>query len=119
MPQLTTNGRGTWIAAWRSKENISGIVGTDYDLFCSRSVDLGLTWSEPTLLNSNGVADSEDDYGPQLTTNGQGVWIAVWGSFSNDLEDLRWVLFLARSEDQGRTWSEPAYLRTKGSHDRT
>ena len=40
----------------------------------------GVTISPPVVLNTNAAADSGHDSFPQATTDGQGHWVAVWGS---------------------------------------
>ncbi|MBI4559051.1 MAG: carboxypeptidase regulatory-like domain-containing protein [Candidatus Hydrogenedentes bacterium] len=111
-PQLTANGAGTWIAVWESEDSLSGTIGTDYDILYARSTDNGLNWTPPTHLNTNAGSDTRGDWTPQLTTDGNGTWIAVW--FSADSLSLTGgvdsdVLY-ARSGDLGLTWTTPALL---------
>ncbi|MDH5307345.1 MAG: hypothetical protein OEW02_09180, partial [Myxococcales bacterium] len=47
------------------------------DILESRSAD-GVSWSAPAPLNSYAAGDSRGDYAPQLTTDGAGIWVAVW-----------------------------------------
>jgi hypothetical protein len=112
---LVNSGTGTWMAAWR----VLGGMGNDADLYFSRSVDAGLTWSPPASLNTTAATDSHSDDSARLATNGQGVWIAVWwaqnafgGSIGTDMD----ILF-ARSLDDGVTWSSPAILNTNAATD--
>jgi lipid-binding SYLF domain-containing protein len=78
VPQLTTDGRGTWVAVWHSEDSLGGTIGTDWDILVARSTDDGVTWTAPAALNTNAGGDAADDTIPQLTTDGEGAWVAVW-----------------------------------------
>jgi Neuraminidase (sialidase) len=79
-PQLTTDGQGTWIAVWQSDDALDGAIGADVDILYARSTNGGATWSAPAPLNANAADDGEGDSFPQLTTDGEGNWVAVWQS---------------------------------------
>ena len=116
-PQVTTDGWGNWVAVWFSYENLSG-AGTDEDIFTARSTDNGATWTAPDLLNTNATTDLMGDYNPQVTTDNAGNWVAVWRSN----EDLSGAgtdrdIFVARSTDNGVTWTAPALLNTNATTD--
>jgi hypothetical protein len=53
-------------------------IGTDADILVARSTDDGITWTAPAALNTNAASDAEHDSGVQVTTDGQGTWVAVW-----------------------------------------
>ena len=118
-PQVTTDGQGTWVAAWRSWDSLGGTIGTDTDILVARSTDGGVTWTAPAPLNSNAGSDAGDDFWPQVTTDGQGVWIAVWYS----LDSLRGTIgtdrdiLVARSTNGGVTWTAPAALNSNAGND--
>ena len=74
----------------------------------------------PFALNTNAGSDAGDDQGPQVTTDGQGTWVAVWhthdtlgGTIGTDGDIL-----VARSTDGGATWTAPAPLNTNAASDR-
>lgn len=117
-PQLTTDGAGNWLAVWSSNEDLRNI-GTDKDILVAHSSDTGKTWSFPKLLMINAGADSGADYSPRITTDGAGNWVAVWSS-DDTLRDTvgndRDIL-VARSTDNGVTWSFPAMLNTNAASD--
>jgi len=119
-PTVATDGSGTWVAAWESNENLNGEADGDVDLFVARSTDNAASWSAPTLLNTNGMADVGQDFSPMVAADPTtGTWVAVWRSF----EDLNGVagtdedIFIARSSDAGATWSAPELLNTNGTTD--
>jgi hypothetical protein len=109
-----TDGNGTWIATWFSNENLSG-AGTDDDIFFSRSMDNGATWSASQLLNSNATVDVGDkDWRPVLMTDGGGNWIAAWNYNDNDTDvDISF----SRSTDNGATWSASQALNSNAAQD--
>ena len=97
-----------------------GVVGA------SLSVGSAPAWGEPTgpvfappaALHANAESDSGHDFHPQIATDEQGTWLAVWqsndamGSFGTDSD-----VFVARSTDLGATWTPPAPLNTDASID--
>ncbi|MCJ7510413.1 MAG: glycoside hydrolase [Dehalococcoidia bacterium] len=118
-PQVTTDGAGHWLAVWQSNENVGGTIGTDDDILVARSIDDGATWTAPAALNTNAATDSGDDWYPQVTTDGAGNWVAVWasrddlgGTIGTDLDIL-----VARSTDNGGTWTAPVALNTNAATD--
>jgi hypothetical protein len=46
----------------------------------------------PVALNFNAVSDSGRDFAPQVTTDGLGNWVAVWGGKKQSLRDF-WAGF--------------------------
>lgn len=114
---VLAHGMGTWLAVWTSSYDLGGSVGTDRDIFISRSTDDGQTWSESRVLNGDAVSDTKADSFPHLDTDGAGNWIAVWHRNVDDHEthfSPHTVMF-ARSSDNGATWSHP--LRLSSNHD--
>ena len=110
-PQVTTDGANNWIALWESSDSLSETTGYDIDIIMARSTDAGESWSDPTPLNSNAGSDSEDDYVPQVTTDGVGNWVAVWAA-EDGLEETEecFEVFVCRSVDAGVTWTLAAPL---------
>jgi len=119
-PQVTTDGNGTWVAVWYSRDSLGGTIGTDADILVARSTDAGVSWTAPEPLNTNAASDTGADNVPQLTTDGAGTWVAVW--FSEDsLGDSIGTdgdILVARSTDGGVTWTPPAALNTNAASDR-
>jgi len=78
-----------------------------------------LGFGGPDTLNTNAAIDSGNDEVPQITTDGIGNWIAVWdssdslgGTIGGDFDIL-----VARSTDNGATWTAPAALNTNAASD--
>lgn len=111
---------GVWICAWESRHDLNG-TGTDVDIFYARSTDLGLTWSNAAALNINATSDTRHDYDPQIATDDQGRWMAVWRS----LDSLTGTIGIdadivcSRSVTNGApgTWSFPQPVNTNASSD--
>ncbi len=117
-PVIATDRQGHWVAVW-SAYNSGGSLGTDVDLLVARSIDNGANWSIPVPLNNNATTDSGDDYTPDLATDGQGHWVAVWRSndtlgntIGSDVDIL-----VARSIDNGASWTNPAPLHSNAATD--
>ncbi len=119
-PQVATDGAGNWVAVWQSSEPFGGVAGTDFDIAVARSSDNGVSWTVPVTLNTNAGADSRIDQRPQITTDGVGHWLVVWRSDEPDVaggigsdDDI----LVARSTDNGSSWSDPQPLNTNAATD--
>jgi predicted neuraminidase len=113
--RLVTDKNGTWIAVWQA----IGVAGPDADVFFSRSVDGGNSWSAAAPLNTNALVDSGSDSAPHVATNGRGLWIAVWSSqdsLGNTIGTDSDIVF-ARSTNGGTSWSAPAPLNSNATSD--
>lgn len=110
---LAADGHGTWIAVWSTDDTLGETVGDDFDIVYAVSRNGGGTWSEVVPLNSNAAVDTDDDYYPQLSADGQGNWVVVWVSYEkldpND-HDRSPDIFYCYSSDNGESWSSPAYM---------
>jgi hypothetical protein len=118
-PQVTTDVGGNWVAVWHSADDLGATIGTDYDILVARSTDNGATWTDPAPLNTNAPTDSGADMYPQVATDGAGNWLAVWRS-EDDLGDTIGTdedILVARSTDNGATWTAPAALNTNAGSD--
>jgi hypothetical protein len=118
-PHVATDGAGVWITSWYSGENLGGQIGLDFDILFARSTDYGVTWTAPQALNTNASTDLLSDVSPHLATDGAGHWVAVWesldslgGSIGTDRD-----VVVARSSDNGLTWTAPQPLNTNAAFD--
>ncbi|MBI4560304.1 MAG: carboxypeptidase regulatory-like domain-containing protein [Candidatus Hydrogenedentes bacterium] len=119
IPRAATNGSGTWVAVWASVKSLDGTIGTDQDIFVSRSTDDAATWSAANTraLNSNAAIDIGIDRPPDIACDGSQVFVVVWET-NDDLVNLGTGLDLgtdpdivfSRSTDGGVTWSDIASL---------
>jgi Neuraminidase (sialidase) len=113
--KVVTDHQGNWMVVWESR----GFLGTDQDILVSRSTDNGTTWTPPSPLNTNAGSDTGDDRNVQIATDSRGNWVAVWESTENlggnigDDSDI----FVARSTDNGATWTPPATLNSNAASD--
>jgi hypothetical protein len=114
--RATTDGAGNWLVVWQSFGSLGGTIGTDSDIVCARSIDNGMTWSDPAPVNGYAASDAvvepiiDGDILPDVATDGLGNWVAIWqsthsfgGRFGVD-----WDILAARSIDIGLNWSYPA-----------
>ncbi len=106
-------GQDTWIAAWQSSDDLSGLgmdIGDDADILYSRLEqwdENGIIWSDPAPLHDTAATDKSKmiDWGPRLAANSLGVCIAKWQRNGvGPAENLGTKL--ARSDDDGATWTE-------------
>ncbi|MCP4641006.1 MAG: exo-alpha-sialidase, partial [bacterium] len=116
-PQVTTDGLGHWVGVWYSYDDLAG-TGTDSDIFVARSADNGMTWTASVPLNTNALTDSEHDGSPQVATDGLGHWVAAWESREDvSSAGTDFDILVARSTDNGVTWTAPVPLNTNASTD--
>jgi len=108
-PRLATDKAGNWIIVWHSQDSLDGTIGEDWDSLLSRSADDGLSWTPPTPLNNDAYTNTQSDAYPDIATDGNGVWIAVWHTADVAGYEPRaaWDVRYARSLDNGATWSDP------------
>ncbi len=117
LPTLATDGRGNWVVAWYSFENLNSADG-DADIFGAVSDDNGVTWSGAFFVNVDAATDSGDDSRPALATDKRGNWVCVWqsrepiGGSGTDND-----IVAATSTDNGVTWSMPALVNSNGTTD--
>ncbi len=118
-PKIATDGSGNWVAIWYSADDIGG-SGTDFDIFSARSTDNGANWTTPIPVNTNAGSDTgvDNEYHPQIVTDGLGNWIAIWYSWST-LSGGDADIFISRSINNGASWSSPQALTSDSAVDDT
>ena len=126
IPGLVTTNNGTLLSVYDIRYNSSVDLQEMIDIGISRSTDKGQTW-EPmrvamTFGESGGLPHAQNGVGdPSILvdtktntvwvvaawTHGMGNGRAWWNSFPGMAPDETAQLMLVKSEDDGRTWSEP------------
>ena len=126
IPGLVTTGQGTLIATYDIRYNSSVDLQEKIDIGVSRSLDKGQTWEPMRVAISfgeagglpaaqNGVGDPcvlADDRNHTVWiaaawTHGMGNQRAWWNSMPGMTPERTAQLMLAKSEDDGKTWSQP------------
>ncbi|WP_146797748.1 sialidase family protein, partial [Agrococcus baldri] len=109
------DGRLVTVSYW-SNEHSPGIPGGVHgQIRWSESTDGGLTWSEARVV----IDTPADDRDPQITQLRDGTIVLTW--FQTEWEGYPAVAatitgtYVARSEDGGATWSEPALVESSMS----
>ena len=69
-----------------------------------RSSDNGQSWSKPVVV----IDTAQDDRDPSVACLKDGMLLLNWFT----LQQSRVAILLARSTDQGKTWSEPVDSRS-------
>ena len=126
IPGLVTTNNGTLLSVYDIRYNSSVDLQEMIDIGISRSTDRGQTW-EPmrvamTFGENGGLPRAQNGVGdPSILvdtktntvwvvaawTHGMGNGRAWWNSFPGMAPDETAQLMLVKSEDDGRTWSEP------------
>ena len=126
IPGLVTTNNGTLLSVYDIRYNSSVDLQEMIDIGISRSTDKGQTW-EPmrvamTFGENGGLPHAQNGVGdPSILvdtktntvwvvaawTHGMGNGRAWWNSLPGMTPDETAQLMLVKSEDDGRTWSEP------------
>ena len=84
----------------------------DGDVLIVRSRDEGSSWSNPFRVNTDPVANGKDQFQPALAVTESGQLNMMWFDRRNDPQDFYIDTFFARSNDQGKTWTEKRVTRS-------
>ncbi len=116
-PSVARGSGGTLIAAWVTTFGSN----RDYGIAYSRSLDNGLTWSDPLPFYSGAFTDGEYGSGskPDLATDGRGCWIVVWEAYLYHGPGIgsETEIMHVKSADNGMSWSDPAPVNTDADFD--
>ena len=77
-PSVATDGAGLWVAAWRSRNDLGGTIGSDNDVLAAASDDFGATWTAPAPVNSNAAGDAGSEGAVEVLGDRFGVFRAVF-----------------------------------------
>lgn len=118
-PRLVGDGRGSWVCAWASSDDLDASVGKDRDVLFVRSSDNGRSWSERAALNREAAQDSGDDETPELAVDDAGNWVTVWTSWDkrDATRGADADLLMAMSRDAGATWTPSLILNSNARED--
>lgn len=98
---------GVFVTVYSSTDSLNGTIGSDYDILAVRSTDAGRTWSDAVAVDSEAATDGALNLTAGLSTNGEGVWNAVWDANGD-------ALLAARSVDNGATWNSRTVVAAGG-----
>ncbi len=112
IPAIICLDDGTLVAVNDKRKYNEGDLPQDIDIVCRRSTDRGRTWSAPvTIAQGTGVGHGFGD--PALVTTWDGDLLCLFaggnGYFQSSATNPISV-YMARSTDGGRTWSEPSNI---------
>ena len=126
IPGLVTTNKGTLLAVYDIRYNSSVDLQEHIDIGLSRSTDGGRTWEKMRVPLSfkntghlpsaqNGVGDpsilvdtkTNTAWIVALWSHGMGNQRAWWSSHPGMTNDVTGQLVMAKSTDDGQTWSEP------------
>jgi sialidase-1 len=132
IPGLATTAKGTLIAVYDARWNNSADLQGDIDVGMSRSVDGGKSWEPMKIImdmkewggrpeKENGIGDPSVLVDPETNT----IWVAAlwlhgkpdtraWNSSAPGMSpEETGQLVLVKSEDDGKTWSEPINITSQ------
>ena len=75
-------------------------------IYAQRSTDRGVTWSNPTVISTNG----EEAVNPMVESRGSGDVRASWTETSGGGNVDAWNAWFRRSSDGGATWTAPVRI---------
>ncbi len=99
-PQIASGPEGEVYVAYVGRP--SDKPNDDGDVFLTTSLDQGLTWSRPKVLN-----DDDTDHVqifPSIDVSPDGAVHAMWGDFRDSISQSRYQIYYTRSDDQGQTF---------------
>jgi hypothetical protein len=85
---------------------------TDTDMYFTRSIDGGTTWSQKVRINDDPLNNGCDQFHPWLTVAPDGSIIVVYLDRRNDPGNLLMDLYMTTSADGGDTWSQNERIST-------
>ncbi|MGE4652470.1 MAG: hypothetical protein AAEJ53_16410, partial [Myxococcota bacterium] len=92
------------------------MAGSDYDILVARSMNDGLAWTAPEVLNGSGIGDTDTDSNPRLASDRKGGWLASWYK-EGGATGIDGDIFAAFSADAGQSWTAPDLLNDNGAGD--
>ena len=99
-PQIATGPGDQVYVVYTARPPDSSI--DDGDIYFSRSMDRGETWTRPKPLN--GDETDHLQFFPSIATSPNGDLHVMWGDFRDDRAQTRYHIYYTTSTDEGNTW---------------
>lgn len=118
--QVATDGTGNWVVVWQGTDSATSALGTDNDLFYTRSTNLGATWSDAAPLHASAVVDgAAEDVNPRIAADGSGNMLVLWDSEHTSPGGIGADRDIASvfSNDAGLTWSDVEIVNSNATTD--
>lgn len=96
---------GNIYATWTAF-GITGLSGNGADVYFSRSVDNGATWSSPLVVNDDTPGTGKHQYYSSICVDNKGIVTVSWYDRRNDPGNLQTHYFIAKSEDGGFSFGQ-------------
>ena len=99
-PQMTVGPTGEVYVVYG--EVPTDKVSDDGDIYFIRSLDKGISWTNPVRLN-----DDETDrfqFFPSIDAGPDGIIHVMWGDFRDDPNEAAYHIYYTSSEDKGENW---------------
>ncbi|MFC1475387.1 hypothetical protein ACFLQW_00110 [Candidatus Zixiibacteriota bacterium] len=77
----------------------------DSEIYFSRSLDTGHTWSEPLRVNDDPLGDDADQFHNWIVCNNEGILVSIWYDQRTDPSHYTFDVFAGYSFDGGSTWT--------------
>ena len=125
LPGLIATTQGTAIAVCQKRHGSMGDGGNQVDILMSRSEDSGATWQrQEVIFEEEGAFTYLGPIFEDCTTGT--IFVAFWKMPADILDDLGYFsehakqgggFYLLKSTDEGRSWSDPSYIRPEPNAD--
>lgn len=99
-PQIATGPGDEVYVVFTAKPPDSSV--DDGDIYFTRSMDRGETWTRPRALN--GDETNHLQFFPSIATSPNGDLHVMWGDFRDDRSQTRYHIYYTTSTNQGDTW---------------
>lgn len=110
IPAIITARDGSLVAVTDKRKYNNGDLPEDIDILCNRSLDGGITWTEPhTIAYGTGYNNGFGDCALSLTNDENGIMAVFVGGpgFWQSTPDNPLRCYMSRSNDNGISWTEP------------
>ncbi len=87
----------------------------DWDIWCCRSTDGGMTWSDKVRVNDDPIFNGSDQFHPWLSIDSDGVIHVCFLDRRDDPNNILYNIYYTRSTDGGQTWEVNHRISTVSS----